>query len=40
LLSTATTAREAAKSGDQARLADQRREIADARNKLAEEAIG
>jgi hypothetical protein len=40
LLSAATTARDAAKSGDQARLADQRREIADARNKLAEEAIG
>lgn len=40
LLSAATTARNAAKSGDQARLADQRREISDARNKLAEEALG
>ena len=40
LLSAATTAQEAARDGDQARLADQRREIADARTKLAEEATG
>jgi len=39
LLSAATTAREAAQAGNVARLADQRREIADARNKLADEAI-
>lgn len=39
LLSAATTAREAARSGDVARLADQRREIADARSKLAEDAF-
>ena len=38
LLSAATTAQEAARDGDQARLADQRREIADALRKLAEEA--
>ena len=39
LLSAATTAREAAQAGNVARLADQRREITDARNKLADEAI-
>lgn len=39
LLSAATTAREAAQAGNVALLADQRREIADARNKLADEAI-
>jgi 3-oxoacyl-ACP reductase-like protein len=37
LLSAATTAREAAQSGDAAELADQRREIAAARTKLAQE---
>ena len=39
LLSAATTAREAAQAGNVARLADQRREITDARKKLADEAI-
>ena len=39
LLSAATTTRNAARSGDTARLASQRKEIADARNKLAEELI-
>ena len=39
LLSAATTARQAAQAGNVARLADQRREITDARKKLADEAI-
>jgi hypothetical protein len=39
LLSAATTARDAARSDDRATLARQRREIAEARTKLAEEAI-
>ncbi len=37
LLSAATTAREAAQTGDVAELADQRREIAAARTQLAED---
>jgi hypothetical protein len=40
LLSAATTARNAARAGDIARLADMRRQIAEARTKLAEEVIG
>ncbi len=38
LLSSAMTAHEAAQRGEVARLAEARREIADARSKLAEEA--
>lgn len=40
LLSAATQAREAARSGNLPRLVDARRDITEARNKLAEEAIG
>jgi hypothetical protein len=40
LMSAATTSRDAARNGDVARLADMRREIAKARDKLAEEPIG
>lgn len=39
LQSAATTARDAARRGDQARLADQRREVAAARAKLASELV-
>ena len=39
LLSAATTARDAARTGDLARLASQREAIAEARSKLAEEAL-
>lgn len=40
LLSAATQAREAARSGNLPRLVDARRDITEARNKLAQEAIG
>lgn len=39
LVSAATTARTASRSGDVARLAEVRRYIAEARSKLAEEAV-
>jgi hypothetical protein len=40
LLSAATQARESARNGNLPRLVDARRDITEARNKLAEEAIG